>query len=132
MPRPFSRSFSTNPRQPTCEKQAATVNSLLPALSWEVGNALVLGIKEGRLTLDIATTALREYAEIPIRTIPVDRAEALSIAHAEDIYAYDAYMLCAHRHSAPLLTLDLQLRSVARGRDVELRPEMIEGNERYE
>jgi len=103
------------------------------SLSWEVGNALVLGMREGRLTLEMAMTALREYEEIPIRTTFIDRAEALSIADAEDIYAYDAYMLaCAHRHPAPLLTLDLQLRSVARRRDIELRPEVIEGDERFE
>lgn len=105
----------------------------LGSLSWEVGNALVLGMREGRLTLEAATTARREYKEIPIRKTPIDHVEALSIADTEDIYAYDAYMLaCAQRHAAPLLTLDLQLRSVARRRDIELRPEVIEGDERYE
>jgi predicted nucleic acid-binding protein len=103
------------------------------SLPWEVGNALVLGMREERLTLEAATTALREYEEIPIRTTFINRAEALSIAEDEGIYAYDAYMLaCAHRHSAPLLTLDLQLRSVARRRDVQLRPTELEGDERYE
>lgn len=103
------------------------------SLPWEVGNALVLGMREDRLTLEMATAALHEYQNVPIRTVPIEQVEALEIADAEDIYAYDAYMLtCTHRHSAPLLSLDLHLRSVARRRGVELRPEAIEGDARYE
>ena len=103
------------------------------SLSWEVGNALVLGMREDRLPLEMATAALREYQNVPIRTVPIERADALEIADAEDVYAYDAYMLtCAHRHSAPLLSLDLPLRSIARTRGIALRPEVIEGDERYE
>ena len=68
------------------------------SLSWEVGNALVLGMREDRLPLEMATTALREYQNVPIRTVPIERADALEIADAEDTYAYDAYMLtCAHQ-----------------------------------
>ena len=103
------------------------------SLSWEVGNALVLGMRKDRLTLEMAGAAFREYQNVPIRTVPIEPADALEIAEAEDIYAYDAYMLtCAHRHLAPLLSLVLHLRSIARRRGVDLRPEMIEGDERYE
>lgn len=103
------------------------------SLSWEVGNALVMGMREDRLTFGMATAALREYESIPIRTVPIERADALELADAEDIYAYDAYLLvCARHHSAPLLSLDLALRSVARQHGVTLRPEVIEGDERYE
>lgn len=116
--------------------RAASRNSELIApgsLSWEIGNALVLGMRENRLTLEMATDALRKYQNIPIRTVPIERVDALEIAAAEEIYAYDAYMLaCAHRHSAPLLSLDLPLRSIARRRGIALRPEVIEGDERYE
>lgn len=102
------------------------------SLTWEIGNALVLGMREGRLELDEALTALREYKNVPIRTLSTDQAEAITIADEEDIYAYDAYMLtCAHRHSAPLLSLDLPLRSTARRRGLALRPREVEGDERY-
>jgi predicted nucleic acid-binding protein len=116
--------------------RTASRNSELIApgsLSWEVGNALVLGMREDRLTLEMAIAALREYENVPIRKVPIERADALEIADAEDIYAYDAYMLaCAHRHSVPLLSLDLPLRSIARQRGLTLRPEEIQGDERYE
>jgi predicted nucleic acid-binding protein len=118
------------------EVRSASQNCELIApgsLPWEIGNALVLGLREERLTLEMATAALREYESIPIRQTAIDRAEALAVAEAEGIYAYDAYMLtCAHHHSTPLLTLDLQLRSVARRRELTLRPSRIEGDERYE
>lgn len=118
------------------EVRETTQNSELIApgsLSWEVGNALVLGMREGRLTLEMATAVLREFETIPLRTVPLDQAKALEIAEDEEIYAYDAYMLaCAHRHSSPLLSLDLALRSIARRRGVALRPQRIEGDDRYE
>lgn len=103
------------------------------SLSWEVGNALVLGMRDGRLSLRQAVLAFQQYTNIPIREISIDPSDALEIADAEGIYAYDAYMLAgAHRHAAPLLTLDLQLRSIARNRGLSVRPKQIEGDERYD
>ena len=49
-----------------------------------------------------------------IRYLPVDLENAVSIAHANNMYAYDAYFLdCAARHAAPLLTLDRPLKRAA-------------------
>lgn len=103
------------------------------SLPWEVGNALVVNIRKDRLTLGQAQAALRQYERIPVRTVPIGRSEALGIADEEGIYAYDAYMLgCAERHTAPLLVLDLRLRSIARRRGIPVLPEHVEGDEQYE
>ncbi len=51
----------------------------------------------------------------------------------ERIYAYDAYMLAlCEQHAAPLLSVDLRLRRVARKRDIEVLPAAIEGDERFQ
>ena len=90
------------------------------SLSWEVGNALVLGMREDRLILEMATAALREYQNVPIRTVPIERADALEIADAEDVYAYDAYMLvCANTHQTPLITLDEELARVTQNMNIK-------------
>jgi len=48
------------------------------------------------------------------QNLAVDLENAVSIAHANALYAYDAYFLdCAARHAAPLLTLDRPLRRAA-------------------
>ena len=103
------------------------------SLAWEVGNALVVNVRKDRLAIGQARAALRQYEKIPVRTVPVDRAEALGIADGEGIDAYDAYMLgCAERHTAPLLVLDLRLRAVARRRGLSVLPKQVDGDQRYE
>jgi predicted nucleic acid-binding protein len=103
------------------------------SLPSEVGNALVVNVRKGRLTLEQAQAAMRQYEQIPVRMVATNRTEALGIAHEEGIYAYDAYMItCAERHTAPLLVLDLRLRAVARRRGISVLPERIAGDERYE
>jgi len=103
------------------------------SLPWEIGNALVVNVRKGRLTENQAEVAMRRFEQIPIRSVSTIRNDALGIATEENIYAYDAYMLaCAERHAIPLLALDLRLRAVARRRGISVLPERIEGDERYE
>jgi predicted nucleic acid-binding protein len=60
-----------------------------------------------RVKLTQVNKALGAYAEIPIRFVEVDLADALQIAAELGIYAYDAYVLqCARVHRCPVLTLD--------------------------
>lgn len=102
------------------------------SLPWEIGNALVINVRKKRLRLNQAKEAFQIFDQIPIRLVHVEQKRAITIADEENIYAYDAYMLdCAGRHRAPLLTLDLQLRSVAQKRDIAVLPEYIEGDDRY-
>jgi predicted nucleic acid-binding protein len=50
------------------------------------------------------------FGSLPIRYLAVDFENALAIAHAHSLYAYDAYFIeCASRQAAPLLTLDRAL-----------------------
>lgn len=71
-------------------------------------------LKQRRLSLKDAQRGLNIFQTVPIRYLAVDLENALSIAHANNMYAYDAYFLdCASRHAAPLLTLDRSLRRAA-------------------
>jgi predicted nucleic acid-binding protein len=71
-------------------------------------------LKQDRLSLKDAKQGLNIFQSIPIRYLAVDLEKALTIAHANNMYAYDAYFLdCASRHAAPLLTLDRPLKRAA-------------------
>jgi len=84
------------------------------SIPWEVGNAFSSMLKQDRLSLRDAKRGLSIFQSIPIRYLPVDLENAVSIAHANNMYAYDAYFLdCASRHAAPLLTLDRPLKRAA-------------------
>ena len=84
------------------------------SIPWEIGNAFSSMLKQRRIDIEEAKRGLSIFRAIPIRYLAVDMENAVSIAHANDMYAYDAYFLdCAARHAAPLLTLDGPLRRVA-------------------
>jgi predicted nucleic acid-binding protein len=83
-------------------------------LPYEVGNALSAMVKRNRLTPDEAAQAWRVVRRIPVELLDVDVAEALELAMARGIYAYDAYVLqCAAKASCPLLTLDRAMKRAA-------------------
>jgi len=84
------------------------------SIPWEVGNAFSAMVKQHRLSLKDAQRGLIIFQSVPIRYLAVDLENAVSIAHANNLYAYDAYFLdCASRHVAPLLTLDRPLKRAA-------------------
>ena len=86
-----------------------------PSLPWEVGNALIAGVRKRRLTEEVVLKAWASYGRIPVRLAQLDVAQALKLAVALRVYAYDAYMLEAARSArAPLLTLDAALARAAR------------------
>ena len=79
-------------------------------IAWEVGNAFSSMVKQHRLSLKDAQRGLTVFQFVPLRYLAGDLENAVSIAHASNLYAYDAYFLdCASRHVAPLLTLDRPL-----------------------
>lgn len=83
-------------------------------LPYEVGNALSAMVKRNRLTPDEAAQAWRAIRRIPVELLDVDVAEALELAMARGIYAYDAYVLqCAAKTASPLLTLDRAMKRAA-------------------
>ena len=84
------------------------------SIPWEIGNAFSSMLKQHRLSLKDAKQGLAIFQSVPIRYLAVDLENAISIAHASNLYAYDAYFLdCASRHAAPLLTLDQPLKRAA-------------------
>jgi predicted nucleic acid-binding protein len=96
------------PERPAILERTTGVALLAPgSLSWEVGNALSSFLKRHRLTVAQAQRILRTFSEVPIRTVAIDMARAVTLAGALSLYAYDAYMLeAARQHACPLLTLD--------------------------
>ena len=91
------------------------------SVHWEIGNAFSAMLRRKRIGLKQALKALRVYARIPIRFVEVELDETLRIAHAERIYAYDAYLIrAALKYGAPLLTLDRALSAAARAQGVRV------------
>jgi len=84
------------------------------SIPWEVGNAFSSMLKQHRVGIEEVRQGLTIFQSIAIRYLAVDMQNALSIAHAANLYAYDAYFLdCAERHAAPLLSLDRPLKRAA-------------------
>lgn len=81
----------------------------------EVGNALSAMFKRDRLALDKAKEVVKQFKQIPIRRTKLRLAEALKLANAYNIYAYDAYVLdCAKQYRTPLLSLDSKEIEIAK------------------
>jgi predicted nucleic acid-binding protein len=91
------------------------------SVHWEIGNAFSAMLKRERIGVQAAIEALRIYRGIPIRFVEVELEEALRIAHAHGMYAYDAYLIrCAEKYGAPLLSLDRGLLAAARAQGVRV------------
>ena len=84
-------------------------------LPFELGNAIAAMKKRRILTADEVVPCWDAVQAIPVDLRPIDIRSALHIASRAGIYAYDAYFLeCALNLRAPLLTLDKQMKRVAR------------------
>jgi predicted nucleic acid-binding protein len=81
---------------------------------WEIGNALSVMIKRGRLTLSQAALVLKNYERIPIRFVEVNLVESVKLAADQKLYAYDAYLIiCARDQKCGLVSLDTALAKAA-------------------
>ena len=77
--------------------------------------------KRRKASLNLARKALKAYQNIPIKFINVSLERALELAHAQNMYAYDAYLIqCAQQTSTSLLTLDNGMKIVAEKMGVEV------------
>jgi len=84
------------------------------SVHWEIGNAFSAMFKRKSLNIKLAKQALTAYREIPIKFVDIPLEKTLEISHAQNIYAYDAYLIqCAQQTSTSLLTLDNRLKVVA-------------------
>ena len=84
------------------------------SVHWEIGNAFSAMFKRRSSDIELAKQALTAYREIPIKFMDVPLEKTLEISHAQNIYAYDAYLIqCAQQTSTSLLTLDRGLKAIA-------------------
>jgi predicted nucleic acid-binding protein len=99
-----------------------------PSLSWEIGNALVAGVRRKRLSVIDLRQAWASYQAVPIRLAHIDAGRALDLALGAGLYAYDGYVLeTAHAERLPLLTLDLSLARAARRMGLRVKEVEDEG-----
>ena len=92
-------------------------------LPYEVGNALVVVRKKGRLTEREVLLAFDSAQQIPVTLLPVTIPSAVKLAMQFGIYAYDAYYLqCCIENRLPLLSLDVRMCEVAK----RLRIQIVE------
>jgi len=92
-------------------------------LPYEVGNALVVVRKKGRLTDREVLQAFDSVQQIPVTLLPVTVPSAVKLAMQFGIYAYDAYYLqCCIENRLPLLSLDVRMCEVAE----RLRVQIVE------
>jgi predicted nucleic acid-binding protein len=84
-------------------------------LPFEIGNALTAMMKRSVLNADEVILSWDMVQHIPVDLRRIDIGAALNIATQYNIYAYDAYFLeCARNLRSPLLTLDQQMKGIAR------------------
>jgi len=84
------------------------------SVHWEIGNAFSAMFKRQKMSIELAKQALAVYRKIPIKFIDVPLERTLEITHAQNMYAYDAYLIqCAQQTSTSLLTLDKGLKALA-------------------
>ena len=91
------------------------------SVHWEIGNAFSAMFKRRKSTVELAKQALNEYRKIPVKFIDVPLEKALELSYAQNIYAYDAYLIqCAQQTSTSLLTLDNGLKRAAEKAGVQI------------
>jgi len=84
------------------------------SVHWEIGNVFSAMFKRQKLSIALAKQALAVYREIPIKYIDIPIERTLEITHAQNMHAYDAYLIqCAQQTSTALLTLDKGLKAIA-------------------
>ncbi|MDR0910278.1 MAG: type II toxin-antitoxin system VapC family toxin [Spirochaetaceae bacterium] len=92
--------------------------SIMP---FEVANALSREIRRNRITVEQSREAFRIYKTIPINKVKINYESTLEICYAQKTYAYDAaYIDLALRLRAPLLTLDDNMRRIAKSLNIYL------------
>jgi predicted nucleic acid-binding protein len=91
------------------------------SVHWEIGNAFSAMFKRRQSTVELAKQALNVYQKIPVKFIDVPLEKALELSYAQNIYAYDAYLIqCAQQTSTSLLTLDNGLKRAAEKAGVQI------------
>jgi predicted nucleic acid-binding protein len=78
-------------------------------------------VKRKALLADEAVLAWDAIQHIPVDLRRINISTAMKIAIQHNMYAYDAYFLeCALHQRSPLLTLDRQMREIARKIEIQI------------
>lgn len=89
----------------------------LPLLRYELTNSLWKAIGRGRVELDDAVAALKEFEAFNLPEREPSSKEVLKLAHAYNRSAYDAaYLALAQTEQAPLVTADKRLYNAIKDR----------------
>lgn len=105
-----------DPRVDAALAQLAQDQTFVPLLwHYEVRNALLIGVRRGRLSPDSAGMHLGRLARLPVLTDgEADLPAAFDLAAAHGLSFYDAlYLELAARRGAGLATLDARLARAA-------------------
>jgi predicted nucleic acid-binding protein len=104
------------PERPRIVEIAAGHELAAPqVLPFELGNAIIAMKRKGVLRPEEVMPCWNAVQAILVDLRPIDMHSALGLASRFGIYAYDAYFLeCALGLRAPILTLDNQMKRVAR------------------
>jgi len=90
-------------------------------LPYEAGNALTALFKRKMLSHAEIAAAWSTIQSIAVELHPIDIASALNLAVRYNLYAYDAYFLeCALSLRVPLLTLDKEMKRVAKMLSIQI------------
>ena len=115
----------TEPRVSAAMDSIRREGGLVPALwHYEVGNALVVAERRGRIPEGGAVARLAALRILPIATDPASGLEAaINLAIAHRLSVYDAsYVELAKRRDLPLATLDRNLARAASAEGLDVIP----------
>lgn len=110
-----------------CDRLIDDVALVPPVWPLEIGNALLISVKRGRLTARDVSQLITELRALPVEidATSTERAleETLSLAKTSDLTTYDAsYLELAKRRDMPLATLDTKLRKACLAAKITLLP----------
>ena len=110
-----------------CDRLSNDVALVPPIWPLEIGNALLVAVKRGRLTTRDLNRLTSELRALPVEIDTASTArsldETLSLAQRYDLTTYDAsYVELAQRRNVALATLDHRLRKVCSSAKLSLLP----------
>ena len=110
-----------------CDRLSNDVALVPPIWPLEIGNALLVAMKRGRLRTRDLNRLTSELRALPVEIDTASTArsldETLSLAQRYDLTTYDAsYVELAQRRNVALATLDHRLRKVCSSAKLSLLP----------
>lgn len=110
-----------------CDRLIDDVARVPPVWPLEIGKALLISVKRGRLTAQDVSQLVTELPALPVEidATSTERAleETLSLAKTYDLTTYDAsYLELAKRRDMPLTTLETKLRKACLAAKITLLP----------